>query len=236
MPPQTLIPHLEAMLLEMPDAAHGLDHFYRVWHLAQHIAAEEGQGVNARILVTITFLHDLVNYPKNSPLRSLSSTHSADKALELLRPKNWFTGTELAEIHNGIKCHSFSAGFTPSYLSGKILQDADRLDAMGLIGFVRYLQVGASLGNAIYHPTEPVPLSRPLEYSAPYAIDQILLKSLHLPSMMQTATGRRLGEERWVEMRRAMATLLTEAGFENAEAQLLAAEKKYARQPEALAA
>ena len=113
------------------DAAHDLAHLDRVWRNCQRIA--EGEGVVAgSTLLAAAYFHDLVNLPKDDPNRVGASTMSADTAEELLAPFS-FSEEDIATIRNAIEAHSYSANIPARNIEAKILRDADRLDALGLL-------------------------------------------------------------------------------------------------------
>ena len=61
----------------------------------------------------------------------------------------------LPEIRHAIEAHSYSAGIAPRTIEAKVVQDADRLDALGAIGLARCIAVGAALGRPLYEPDDP---------------------------------------------------------------------------------
>src|ERR1700678_1644157 len=129
------------------DSAHDLSHIRRVVKTARDIAQREGGALE--IVVPAAWLHDFVVVPKSSQDRARASRLSADAANALLRemgyPSEW-----LAPIAHAIAAHSFSAGIEPETLEARIVQDADRLDALGAIGLARCFATAGAMGTAIY--------------------------------------------------------------------------------------
>src|SRR3546814_5638033 len=78
---------------------------------------------------------------------------AADRATGLL-PGIGFPEQRLAAVAHAIAAHSYSAGIPTETLEAEILQDADRLDAVGAIGLARTIAVGAELGRPLFHPTD----------------------------------------------------------------------------------
>ena len=116
------------------DPAHDFEHVMRVYNNAQKIAKKE--KANQKLVLTASLLHDIVSYPKSSKRSKFSSIDSAKKSKIIL--KNYdFSEEEIIIISNAIRDHSFSQNKIPETLEGKILQDADRLDALGAIGIAR---------------------------------------------------------------------------------------------------
>ena len=111
------------------DGAHDLSHILRVWANVRRISAAEGG--DAEILTAATILHDCVNVAKDAPERAMASRLSARRAVEVLRGEGW-AKDRAARAGRAIEAHSFSAGIPPRTLEAKVLQDADRLDSLGL--------------------------------------------------------------------------------------------------------
>lgn len=190
-----------------PDAAHDLAHLHRVWANAQAIAAGEG-GADMAVLCAAAFLHDLVALPKNHPDRTRASRLSADRAVTLLAQAG-FAPDKLPAVAHAIAAHSFSAAIPPETPEARILQDADRIEALGAVGLARLFMVAGSLGRQIAHPDDPMADARALDDTT-YALDHLETKLLRLPAMMQTATGRQIAEQRAQVLRDYRENLLKE--------------------------
>lgn len=134
------------------DPGHDLAHIYRVMSQALKIGTLE--GANLDILLPAALLHDIVNVPKNHPDRLLASRQAAEAAVHLLQ-KSSYSDQEIEKIQQVIVEHSFSLGLKPSSLESKIMQDADRLDAIGAIGILRTASAGVRMGAKYYHPSQP---------------------------------------------------------------------------------
>ena len=176
------------------DAAHDLGHFRRVWKTAAYINQEEGGVADALVLLTAAYFHDLVSLPKDHPDRSVSSRLSAEQTEKLLQET--FTGyprEKIAGVRHAIHAHSFSGGVEALTPEAKILQDADRMEALGAIGLARVFYTAGKMNSSLFDPLDPMALQRKPD-DRRYALDHFALKLLKLPAMMQTATGRRLAE------------------------------------------
>jgi uncharacterized protein len=188
------------------DGAHDLAHIRRVWLNAQRISAVEGG--DAEILAAAVMLHDCVIVEKSSPNRNKASRLAAERARTLLAARGW-TSAQAELVAHAIAAHSFSAGITPQTIEAKILQDADRLDAIGAIGIARCFYTAGRMGSALYHPTDPQAQNRPLNDAA-YAIDHFRTKLLTLQANFQTPTGTRLAAERTQIIREFLTTFEAE--------------------------
>ncbi|MDQ2821496.1 MAG: HD domain-containing protein [Pseudomonadota bacterium] len=175
------------------DAAHDLQHVRRVWATAQSLLARE-PAADALVVMAACFLHDLVNLPKNAPDRAQASTRSAQLARHQLA---WlgFPPDKLDAVAHAIAAHSYSAAIAPASLEARIVQDADRIDALGAVGLARMFSISGQLGRALAHPLDPLARHRPRD-DMTYALDHIQEKLAKLPAMMQTEAGRALAEER----------------------------------------
>lgn len=175
-----------------PDAAHGLPHLQRVVASAKQIGKAE--GAQMAVVLPAAWLHDCVALPKNHPERRYASRAAADRAMAFLREAA-YPSQHLDAIYHAIEAHSFSAGVAPRTLEAQVVQDADRLDALGAIGLARMLAVGTSLGRPLYAAADPFCTHRSPDDQA-YTLDHFYRKLLTLAGTMQTATGRAEAERR----------------------------------------
>ena len=199
-----LLPHA----FDIQDGAHDEAHLLRVWRNVERIM--DAEGGDADILLAATLLHDCIWIDKASPERSMASRLAAAKAQGILSSLHW----ESARVHqvcHAIEAHSYTADIEPISLEAKILQDADRLDAMGFIGVARCLYLAGMRNASIYHATDPVAECRPLDDSA-YALDHFQTKLLKLGENLCTETGRRIAAERSANLRKFYHGLLAEVG------------------------
>ncbi|WP_342324715.1 phosphohydrolase [Kosakonia sp. BYX6] len=172
------------------DAAHDVSHFRRVWKTAQTLMA--GQQVDALVVLTACYFHDIVSFAKNHPQRHQSSTLAAAKTAEILAADfPDFPEDLIAAVRHAIEAHSFSAGIAPQTLEAKIVQDADRLESLGAIGLARVFAVSGSMGGVLFDGEDPFATRRELDDKR-FALDHFRCKLLKLPATMQTAKGREL--------------------------------------------
>ena len=176
------------------DAAHDIYHFRRVWAMADALAQEDGQGANRLTLLAGAYFHDVVNPPKDSPLRPQASRLAADKAKELLADMQ-FPPELLDGVAHAIAAHSFSANIPTETLEAKLLQDADRMEALGAIGLARVFYVCGKLDRALFHAEDPLCKTRTPDDST-YGVDHFFTKLLKLPNTMQTEAGKRMATQR----------------------------------------
>ncbi len=188
------------------DGSHDAAHLIRVWKNARRIRAEEGGDL--RLLAAAVLLHDCVAVEKNSPLRAEASRLAAEKASSLLAAEGWST-EEVAAVAHAILTHSFSANLAPQTLEAKIVQDADRLDAIGMVGAARCFYIAGRMGSGLYDPLDPLAENRLLDDKA-FAIDHFEVKLFKLAEGFQTASGARMALERTERLKAIRAMLLDE--------------------------
>lgn len=200
-----LLPHTVA---EKVDGSHDVSHLLRVWNNVCAIRDEEGG--DPEILIAATLLHDCVSVEKNSPFRSSASRLAAAKATELLTEMGW--GEErINEVAHAVEAHSFSAAITPETLEAKILQDADRLDSLGMIGVARTFYVSGRMGSGLYDPQDPHASNRDYDDKR-FTVDHFHTKLFQLAEGFQTATGAGLAKVRHARMKRFLDELMQEFG------------------------
>ena len=191
-PFQELFQQLSRVLDASNDGSHDISHLYRVWRTARLIAAEEGGDL--RLLAAAVILHDCVAVQKDSPLREQASRLSAAKAEQMLEELQW-SSLEVEAVTDAIRTHSYSAGLTPGSLEGRILQDADRLDAIGAVGIARCFYTAGRMGSKLYDAHDPQGKERDLD-DRRYALDHFPMKLLRLATGFQTRAGSRMAQER----------------------------------------
>jgi uncharacterized protein len=149
-----------------------------------------------------------VSVPKDSDLRAQSSRLAADAAVRFLRDIS-YPGQWHEPIHHAIEAHSFSAGIQPRTLEAQVVQDADRLEALGAIGIARCLLTGGAMGTPLYEPDDPFCKAREPD-DRRYTLDHFYRKLLRLPDTMQTRAGRAEAQRRAEYMREFLQRLAVE--------------------------
>lgn len=200
-----LLPHA---LEPSEDGAHDLSHLQRVWHNVRTLQAEEGGDLE--VLLASVLLHDCVAVEKNSPLRSQASRLAAEKASTVLANLNWPEARIDAVIH-AIEAHSFSANITPTTLEARLMQDADRLDSLGMLGVARTFYIAGRMGSALYDPQDPEARERDYDDKR-FCLDHFQTKLLHLADGFQTVAGQRLALIRHQRLKGFMEQFKEEIG------------------------
>jgi uncharacterized protein len=199
-------------LLPRYELAHDPAHVARVTQWCIRLAPE--LEVDPHLAAAAGIVHDLVHVPKDSPQRSTASLLSAAAAREPLEACGYSEDEQLS-IVQAVRTCSWSAGLAPTIPLGAILQDADRLDALGVIGAFRNVAVAQdmtsrSLRGALWHPTDPFLESRRDPDDSRWALDHWRVKLLRLQDGMHTEGARREGARRTAHMLQLLDLLASE--------------------------
>ncbi|WP_114166012.1 HD domain-containing protein [Exiguobacterium sp. TNDT2] len=162
-----------AMLHAGDHTGHDMAHLDRVRRLAMHLA--EGEAVDGVVLMLAALLHD-VEDEKLGREAGLVARHLDTLALDPDRR---------AHVLTIIGETSFSKQTDPSTRESAILQDADRLDAIGAIGIARTFQFAGSRGSSLYGENDPTS-----------AVAHFDAKLLRLADGMHTERARQIARER----------------------------------------
>ncbi|WP_027385679.1 HD domain-containing protein [Chryseobacterium gregarium] len=195
---QDLIEHTVEFVkkkLEGAEAGHDWFHIERVWKLSKKIA--ETEDCNLEVVELAALLHDIAD-PK---------FHNGDETLALNVSRefleSWDASEDIIEqVLFIIRNISFkNRGEAPENLpiELKIVQDADRIDAIGAIGIARTFNFGGFKNNLMYDPhIEPKLNMSKEEYkkSNGTTINHFYEKLLLLKDLMNTEKGKKIAGER----------------------------------------
>ncbi len=182
-------------------AGHGFDHIQRVLALARRIRAVVGGDLT--VIELAALLHDVGDAKFHDGVERSGELSRA--ILEQLGAAESTIEHVVAIVDNISFRKRHDAA--PLSLEGQVVQDADRLDALGAIGIVRTIEYGAVLGQPFYAPQSP---------HARTGIGHFHEKLFHLPGLMNTELGRQLAEDRVVFMREFLHQFLSECAGEAA--------------------
>ena len=192
-------------LYEMADSAHDFSHIMRVCRNAMYIGKRE--GADMEILTLSALLHDAECVSKCS--ENKEAFEAAPICISNFLDKKDLPENKKEMILYSIRVHRFSKGIIPITLEAKILQDADRLDAMGAIGIARVFATGCALGRALYNPEDPFCLRREPNDSI-WNLDHFFKKLLKLESGMHTETAKKLARIRASVLEKYLSDLQAE--------------------------
>ena len=182
--------------LEGEGTGHDWWHIYRVWQISKSIAEEEGG--NSFIIELAALLHDIADHKFYNGDEAIGPQIASD-FLDSMKVNKEIVD-QVIQIMQEI---SFSKGLEPSNLEGKIVQDADRLDAIGAIGIARAFAYGGHKQREIYNPEIPSSEYKTKEEykkNSNPTINHFYEKLLLLKDLMNTAKGKAMAQERHVFM------------------------------------
>jgi uncharacterized protein len=176
-------------------SGHDWWHVCRVWRMAKRIG--QAEGADFLVVELAALLHDIADW----------KSHGGDSAVGPQVARDWLDLLGLDPIISQHVCRiiadiSFKGvGVARPVLSleGQVVQDADRLDAMGAIGIARAFAYGGTKGRLIYDPDVKPTEHRTAESylkSGGTTINHFYEKLLLLKDRMNTATGKAIAEER----------------------------------------
>ena len=186
--------------LKNAEGGHDWFHIERVFNNTMLIAKEE--DVNLLVVSLGALLHDIADAKFNDGDESLGPKMAENFLLSLKVPKR-----TINHVTNIIKYSSFKAGLNDGKMKKKlftskelqVVQDADRLDAIGAIGIARAFNYGGFKTRALYDPSIPPNLEMSKEEykkSKAPTLNHFYEKLLLLKDKMNTATGKRLAQQR----------------------------------------
>lgn len=190
------------------DVAHDITHIERVVRVAKQLCiAEQAQ---MEVVLPAAWLHDCVAVAKNHPDRAKASTMAGDKAISFLTELG-YDSQYFSAIHHAIAAHSFSANIAVQSVEAQIVQDADRMDALGAIGVSRCMKVGGSIGRHLYNADDPFCNQRTPNDNL-YTLDHFYIKLLHIANSMNTPSAKAEAARRTNYMHEFLEQLKSEIG------------------------
>lgn len=180
-------------ILTEESSGHDWWHIHRVRSLAKKIAEKE--GADLFICEMTALLHDLADE------KLFGDESKCLMEIDIWLTKHGVGQSESDHIIAIIKTMSFKGGNNRliDSLEAKVVQDADRLDAIGAIGIGRAFAFAGAKGELMYDPTIPVRIAISKEEyrnQKSTAINHFYEKLLKLSELMNTAYGKKLAKER----------------------------------------
>jgi len=181
--------------LDGESSGHDWWHTYRVWKTAVNICKKEDADL---FVVQLTaLLHDIADW----------KFHSGDDSIGPKLAREWLEKLDVDEniishVCEIIKEVSFKGAGVKSKIKtkeGMVVQDADRLDALGAIGIARAFAYGNHKGNEIYNPNikpEKHETFEQYKNNKGTTINHFYEKLLLLKDLMNTPSARKIAEER----------------------------------------
>lgn len=199
----------EFMQICMNDSAHDIEHVYRVLKYAIDIARHEGQNVNIELLSIACLLHDIGRAEQYADPSIDHAVFGADKAYNWL-VSNGFTQNIASEVKNCISTHRFRSDSPPCSIEAKILFDADKLDACGVVGIARTLLHQSHAAEPLYSLTKDGEVSDGTNDLEPSFLQEYKFKLEKLYDRFHTKHGLLLAQKRKIAAKNFYDTLLSE--------------------------
>lgn len=198
--------------LAQDSSGHDWQHIERVWKMARYLATEE--KVDILVVELAALLHDIADW----------KFHDGDEEIGPRTARIWLEKLSLSQeqtdhVCNIIKNLSFKGAKVkcemPS-IEGKIVQDADRLDALGAIGIARTFAYGGHKGRPFYDfTTKPTLHNSFEEYKKAQSntLNHFYEKLLLLKDLINTPTAKKIAEQRHQIMEKFLQDFLSEVNF-----------------------
>lgn len=193
-------------------SGHDWYHILRVVNMARYIQSKEGG--DEEIVVLAALLHDISDHKFNGG----KLDEGGKVAFQLLRSFDFPEERALAVkyIVDNVSFKGANTNAEMNSLEGKIVQDADRLDAIGAIGVGRTFAYGGHKGQPMYDPTLPSKMHDSFDdyaNSKGTTINHFYEKLLLLANRLNTKTGKEIGAKRHQLMERFLQDFLQEWEF-----------------------
>ncbi len=182
------------------EGGHDWYHIERVWNTARYIREQEGSG-DLLTIELAALLHDISDAKFNGGDDEIGSRMASEFLLEQDVDREI-----LEHVQAIIKHVSYKGGFSQDQISTiefHIVQDADRLDAIGAVGIARAFNYGGFKNRPIHKPEMPLQEykdSKAYHKSDAPTINHFYEKLLKLKDLMNTSTGLKMAEERHTYM------------------------------------
>mgnify|MGYP002642074590 FL=1 len=175
-------------IIDDKDPSHDLAHALRVLRNAEYIADFEGGDLG--VIIPAALFHDVIVYPKHSSKSKYSARDSAILAREILESLG-YCKDKISLVEEAILEHSYGKGIKPERLESQIVQDADRLEAVGAIAIMRTFCSTGQMQRKLYHFSDPFCVDRKPDAKA-QALDLFYDRLLKVGQTMNTETARNL--------------------------------------------
>ena len=180
-------------------SGHDWWHIYRVWSLAKKIA--QAENADLTVVELSALLHDIADWKFNNGDESAGSEKAS----------NWLSQNDadqklidaVCEIISTLSYKGAGVATPMRTIEGKLVQDADRLDAIGAMGIARTFAYGGNKNRLIYHPDEPPVMHQNFEEyktNKGHTINHFYEKLLLLKNRMNTQSAKKIAEKRHLFM------------------------------------
>ncbi|MFA5060921.1 MAG: HD domain-containing protein [Candidatus Pacearchaeota archaeon] len=190
---------------------HGFDHTERVYKNALIISKEE--NVDLDVVKVSSLMHDIARHKETDNNGVCHANEGAKIAKEILRELN-FPEKKLKNVLHCIEVHRFSKGLKTETREAEILQDADRLDALGAMILIRMIQNALTHNLPIHNPK--IPIKEKYDGKGSTVINHLYEKILKIkPDTFKTRKARQFAEKRYKLIEDFAKCFMEEYGEEN---------------------
>lgn len=183
--------------LEGEGSGHDWWHIQRVWNMSKHLASNINQPINLHVVELAALLHDIADH----------KFHDGDTTVGPKVAREWLTSIyvdqkiiqHVSEIITDLSFKGAEIATPMNTLEGEIVQDADRLDAIGAVGIARAFAYGGYKSRELYNPEiEPTQHSSFEAYKNDngHTINHFYQKLFLLKDRMNTKPAKAIAEER----------------------------------------
>lgn len=197
---------------EKDATGHDIHHIERVWRLSKYLQSKEGGDLE--VIELTALLHDISDYKLNGG----HLDKGGEVATEILKSFNYDDEKtkNIAHIIDNLSYKGAKTATVELSLEGQIVQDADRLDAIGAIGIARTFAYGGNKGQSMYNPKlKPILHSSFEEYANADSstINHFYEKLLLLQNRLNTSSAKEIGKHRHKLMEKFLEDFYSEWEF-----------------------
>jgi uncharacterized protein len=175
------------------DPSHDFEHAKRVLHNVELVVEKEGGDME--VLLPAALFHDVIIYPKNHPKSKDAPIESAELTKSILSKVEEFPAEKIQRVSEAIKECSFNKHEDPSDIETKILRDADKLEATGILSIMRTFASTGQMNRPFYDPDDPFCDNREPD-DKKYGFDLFFTRLLVAPERMYTKTAKEIAIQR----------------------------------------
>ena len=174
--------------------SHAFDHTQRVYNLSLKLS--KNKKVDLDVIKASALLHDIARLKEDNNEIECHAEHGSKMAEKILKEMN-FPEEKIKSVIYSIKVHRHSKKIKAETKEAEILQDADRLDALGAITIARMFSTGGKINMPLYKPE--IPFGKVHEgYHMDSTIHAFHAKILKLtPETFNTKKAKEIGKERY---------------------------------------
>lgn len=188
---QTLVKIAEDLQTKS-DPSHDFQHILRVLNLSLKLA--KLTNADTDIIIPAALFHDTIIHQKNSPKSQNETEESSIVAENILNSLKNYPKEKIPRVMSCIKECSFSKGLKASSLESEILQDADRLEATGVISIMRTFSSGGQMNKPFYPPEDPLCEKGSIKFRSD--LDLFYERLLIVKDTMHTEYAKKIAEQR----------------------------------------